>query len=99
MLIGDSAGGVNVPKIKGIHQAIRSGMLAAENLAEVGSPDGFDARWRASPGGRLAENTWIIMPSTSRKAPFTALPPRATSDGSAISGHDPSRSSKCSRDR
>ena len=52
MLIGDSGGGVNVPKIKGIHQAIRSGMLAAENLAEVGSPDGFDARWRASPGGQ-----------------------------------------------
>jgi electron-transferring-flavoprotein dehydrogenase len=52
MLIGDSGGGVNVPKIKGIHQAIRSGMLAAENLVEVGSPDGFDARWRASPGGQ-----------------------------------------------
>ena len=52
MLIGDSGGGVNVPKIKGIHQAIRSGMLAAENLAEVGSPDGFDVRWRASPGGQ-----------------------------------------------
>jgi electron-transferring-flavoprotein dehydrogenase len=52
MLIGDSGGGVNVPKIKGIHQAIRSGVLAAENLAEVGSPDGFDARWRASPGGQ-----------------------------------------------
>jgi electron-transferring-flavoprotein dehydrogenase len=52
MLIGDSAGGVNVPKIKGVHQAIRSGMLAAEHLAETGSPAGFDARWRASPGGR-----------------------------------------------
>jgi electron-transferring-flavoprotein dehydrogenase len=52
MLIGDSGGGVNVPKIKGIHQAIRSGMLAAEHLAEVGSPEGFDARWRASPGGQ-----------------------------------------------
>jgi electron-transferring-flavoprotein dehydrogenase len=52
MLIGDSGGGVNVPKIKGIHQAIRSGMLAAENLAEVGSSDGWDARWRASPGGQ-----------------------------------------------
>ena len=51
VLIGDSGGGVNVPKIKGIHQAIRSGMLAAEHLAEVGSPEGFDARWRASPGG------------------------------------------------
>src|SRR6185437_12833271 len=52
MLIGDAGGGVNVPKIKGIHQAIRSGMLAAETLAESGSPDGFDARWRASPGGQ-----------------------------------------------
>lgn len=52
MLIGDSAGGVNVPKIKGIHQAIRSGMVAAETLAAVGSSKGFDARWRASPGGQ-----------------------------------------------
>ncbi|HUA25142.1 MAG TPA: electron transfer flavoprotein-ubiquinone oxidoreductase [Steroidobacteraceae bacterium] len=52
MLIGDSGGGVNVPKIKGVHQAIRSGMLAAEHLAETGSPAGFDARWRASPGGQ-----------------------------------------------
>ena len=52
MLIGDAAGGVNVPKIKGVHQAIRSGMLAAEHLAETGEPEGFDARWRASPGGR-----------------------------------------------
>jgi electron-transferring-flavoprotein dehydrogenase len=52
LLIGDSGGGVNVPKIKGIHQAIRSGMLAAEHLAETGAPEGFDARWRASPGGQ-----------------------------------------------
>ena len=52
MLIGDAAGGVNLPKIKGVHQAIRSGMLAAAHLAETGSPEGFDARWRASPGGR-----------------------------------------------
>ncbi len=52
MLIGDAGGGVNVPKIKGVHQAIRSGMLAAEHLAETGSPQGFDARWRASAGGQ-----------------------------------------------
>ncbi len=52
LLIGDAAGGVNVPKIKGVHQAIRSGMLAAEHLAETGSPAGFDARWRNSAGGR-----------------------------------------------
>lgn len=52
LLIGDAAGGVNVPKIKGVHQAMRSGMLAAEHLTERGSPEGFDARWRASPGGQ-----------------------------------------------
>jgi electron-transferring-flavoprotein dehydrogenase len=52
MLIGDSGGGVNLPKIKGVHQAIRSGMLAAEHLAEKDAPQGFDARWRASPGGQ-----------------------------------------------
>jgi electron-transferring-flavoprotein dehydrogenase len=52
VLIGDTAGGVNVPKIKGVHQAIRSGVLAAEHLAETGTPVGFDARWRASPGGQ-----------------------------------------------
>jgi electron-transferring-flavoprotein dehydrogenase len=52
LLIGDSGGGVNLPKIKGVHQALRSGVLAAEHLAEAGTPAGFDARWRASPGGQ-----------------------------------------------
>lgn len=32
MLIGDSAGFLNVPKIKGIHMAMKSGMLAAEAI-------------------------------------------------------------------
>ena len=48
LLIGDSAGLLNVPKIKGTHQAIRSGMLAAEHLAAIGSATGFDAKLRAS---------------------------------------------------
>jgi electron-transferring-flavoprotein dehydrogenase len=34
-LIGDSAGFVNVPKIKGSHAAMKSGMLAAEAVAEA----------------------------------------------------------------
>jgi len=50
ILIGDAGGTLNVPKIKGIHQAIRSGVLAAEHLAERGSSLGFDAAWRASVG-------------------------------------------------
>jgi electron-transferring-flavoprotein dehydrogenase len=52
LLIGDAAGTLNVFKIKGIHQAIRSGALAAEHLAETGKPAGYDARWRASAGHR-----------------------------------------------
>ncbi len=34
-LIGDAAGFVNVPKIKGTHTAMKSGMLAAEAIAEA----------------------------------------------------------------
>ncbi|MFO1427260.1 MAG: electron transfer flavoprotein-ubiquinone oxidoreductase [Steroidobacteraceae bacterium] len=52
LLIGDAGGTLNFAKVKGIHQAIRSGMLAAQHLAETGAPAGFDARWRASPGGQ-----------------------------------------------
>jgi electron-transferring-flavoprotein dehydrogenase len=35
MLIGDSAGFVNVPKIKGTHTSMKSGMVAAEAVAEA----------------------------------------------------------------
>lgn len=52
LLVGDAAGTLNVFKIKGIHQAIRSGVLAAEHLSERGESLGFDARWRASEGHR-----------------------------------------------
>jgi electron-transferring-flavoprotein dehydrogenase len=50
LLIGDAGGTLNVFKIKGIHQAIRSGVLAAEHLIEKGSASGFDTRWRSSQG-------------------------------------------------
>lgn len=52
LLVGDAGGTLNVPKIKGIHQAIRSGTLAAQHLVERRRSEGFDQRWRASPGGR-----------------------------------------------
>lgn len=42
-LVGDTAGFLNVPKIKGTHAAMKSGMLAAESLAEMfaaGDPTG-----------------------------------------------------------
>jgi electron-transferring-flavoprotein dehydrogenase len=48
LLIGCSAGLVNVPKIKGVHQALRSGMLAAEHIAAHNDSSGWDAKLRAS---------------------------------------------------
>jgi electron-transferring-flavoprotein dehydrogenase len=66
LLIGDTGGGVNVPKIKGIHQAIRSGTLAATHLAQTGGPQGFDARWRASPGGRELQAVRNFKPGFKR---------------------------------
>ncbi len=66
LLIGDAGGGVNVPKIKGVHQAIRSGMLAAQHLVETGSPAGFDARWRASPGGQELRKVRNFKPGFKR---------------------------------
>ncbi len=66
MLIGDSGSGLNLPRIKGIHQAIRSGMLCAEHLFETGSPEGFDARWRASDGGRELKAVRNFKPAFKR---------------------------------
>ena len=54
LLIGDAAGFLNVPKIKGTHTAMKSGMLAAETLAEalagerLAEPEGYLERVRAS---------------------------------------------------
>ena len=66
LLIGDAGGTLNVPKIKGIHQAIRSGVCAAEHLAETGSPAGFDERWRATAGGRELHKVRNIQPGFKR---------------------------------
>ncbi|MGX7742270.1 electron transfer flavoprotein-ubiquinone oxidoreductase [Rhodopseudomonas parapalustris] len=58
-LIGCAAGFVNVPRIKGVHNAIGSGMLAAEHvaaaLAEGRANDevkSYEESWRESPVGR-----------------------------------------------
>ena len=66
LLIGDAGGTLNVPKIKGIHQALRSGMLAAEHIAVTGATQGFDARWRASPGGQELRKVRNIKPGFKR---------------------------------
>ncbi len=66
LLAGDAGGTLNTPKIKGIHQAMRSGILAAEHLVETDSSAGFDARWRASAGGRELHKVRNIRPGFKR---------------------------------
>ncbi|MBS7457810.1 electron transfer flavoprotein-ubiquinone oxidoreductase [Coralloluteibacterium stylophorae] len=62
ILIGDTAGLLNVPKIKGTHQAIRSGMLAARHLAGTLSPEGWDAALRGSEVMRELRTVRNIKP-------------------------------------
>jgi electron-transferring-flavoprotein dehydrogenase len=57
-LVGCAAGFMNVPRIKGSHNAILSGMLAAEQVAEALKAGrahdelaGYDAAWRSSAIG------------------------------------------------
>ena len=67
LLIGDTAGLLNVPKIKGTHQAIRSGMLAAEHLvASQLSAAGFDAKLRASDAMAELKQVRNIKPGFKR---------------------------------
>ena len=53
-LLGDAAGFLNVPKIKGTHAAMKSGMIAAEAVAEAlennrpPEPPGMEERFRQS---------------------------------------------------
>jgi electron-transferring-flavoprotein dehydrogenase len=58
-LIGCAAGFVNVPRIKGSHNAVTSGMLAAEHVAQALSAGrandeltGYEDAWRTSPVGK-----------------------------------------------
>ena len=62
ILVGDAGGTLNVPKIKGVHQAVRSGTLAAQHLAETDGSQGYDQRWRTSPGGRELYKVRNIRP-------------------------------------
>jgi electron-transferring-flavoprotein dehydrogenase len=66
ILAGDAGGTLNTPKIKGIHQAIRSGVTAAEHYAETGTSAGFDRAWRDSAGGRELHKVRNIRPGFRR---------------------------------
>jgi electron-transferring-flavoprotein dehydrogenase len=66
MLIGDAAGTLNVPKIKGVHMALASGMLAASHIAEHGGEEGFDAAWHASAAAAELRKVRNIRPGFRR---------------------------------
>ena len=66
ILVGDAGGTLNFAKIKGVHQAIRCGALAGEHIAETGGGAGFDARWRASAGGRELRKVRNFKPAFKR---------------------------------
>jgi len=73
LLLGCSAGFVNVPRIKGSHNAVLSGMLAAEHVAAA-IADGrandevtaYEAAWRGSDIGRDLKRVRNVKPLWSR---------------------------------
>jgi electron-transferring-flavoprotein dehydrogenase len=72
-LIGCSAGFINVPRIKGSHNAVLSGMLAAEAAAEAlaagrqhDALEAYDAAWRQSEIGRDLKRVRNVKPLWSR---------------------------------
>ena len=61
LLVGDTAGFLNVPRIKGIHAAMKSGMLAAEAIAEVLKEEHVsdDSNTEAVKYSELFRNSWL----------------------------------------
>ena len=61
VLIGDTAGFLNVPRIKGIHAAMKSGMLAAEAIAEVLKEEHVsdDSNTEAVKYSELFRDSWL----------------------------------------
>lgn len=57
LLIGDTAGFLNVPKIKGTHMAMKSGMVAAEALFDT---LGTEGKREASDYRQRLDSTWMM---------------------------------------
>ncbi len=80
-LLGCGAGFMNVPRIKGSHNAILSGILAAENvaaaLAEGRAYDevtAYDAAWRTSDIGRDLKPVRNVKPLWSKLGTWLGAP-------------------------
>ncbi|PWK75711.1 electron transfer flavoprotein-ubiquinone oxidoreductase [Aminobacter sp. AP02] len=73
VLMGCSAGLVNVPRIKGSHNAVLSGMLAAEHVADAIAAGrandelaSYEAAWRATDIGKDLKKVRNVKPLWSR---------------------------------
>ncbi len=62
IIVGDAAGLLDVPKIKGVHMAIGSGTLAADHIVDAGHAAGYDQRWRSSDYARQLHKVRNIRP-------------------------------------
>jgi electron-transferring-flavoprotein dehydrogenase len=79
-LVGCAAGFVNVSRIKGSHNAILTGMQAAEHIAAAlvegrahDTLDGYEAAWRGSEVGRDLRPVRNVKPLWSRYGTLGAL--------------------------
>jgi electron-transferring-flavoprotein dehydrogenase len=73
ILVGDAGGTLNFAKIKGVHQAIRCGVLAGEHIAASATSAGFDAKWRSSEGGQELRKVRNFKPAFKRSMWFGLL--------------------------
>lgn len=80
-LVGCAAGFVNVPRIKGSHNAMLSGMLAAEHLAAALAAGraqdelvAYEQAWRASPIGEDLRKVRNVKPLWSRFGTWLGIP-------------------------
>ncbi|HEX2553351.1 MAG TPA: electron transfer flavoprotein-ubiquinone oxidoreductase [Microvirga sp.] len=79
-LVGDAAGFVNVPRIKGSHNAVLSGILCAEHLFAAlqegrahDAVDAYDGSWRASEIGYDLKRVRNVKPLWSKYGTFTGI--------------------------
>jgi len=79
-LIGCSAGFVNVPRIKGSHNAMLSGMEAADNVADALAAGrahdeilGYEQNWRAGPIGRDLKRVRNVKPLWSKLGTYLGI--------------------------
>ncbi|MFG1189325.1 electron transfer flavoprotein-ubiquinone oxidoreductase [Xanthobacter flavus] len=81
VLVGCAAGFVNVPRIKGSHNAVLSGMLAADHLLDALAAErshdelaSYEAAWRSSAIGADLKKVRNMKPLWSKFGTFLGIP-------------------------